>query len=188
MLKLKEKYKKEAIPKMKEKFDYDNDLAVPQIERVVVNTGFGEMVSEKSSSEKEKIYEDILEDLAMICGQKPVIRTARKSISEFNLKKGDPIGAICTLRRKKMYDFLDRLIHIALPRSRDFQGIEQNSVDQSGNLTMGIGEHICFPEVSPEKAERIFGLEITVVTTTENREEGLELFKLLGFPLKSNQG
>lgn len=187
MVDLKQKYKKEVIPQMKDKFGYQNDRAVPEIKKVVVNTGFGAMVSEKSSGEKEKIYKDILRDLAMICGQKPTMKNARKSISEFDLKQGEPVGASCTLRRKKMYDFLDRLIHIALPRSRDFQGINRKSVDQSGNLTMGIEEHICFPEVSPEKAERIFGLEVTVVTTTENREEGLELFKLLGFPLKSNQ-
>jgi large subunit ribosomal protein L5 len=116
-----------------------------------------------------------------------VLREAKKSIASFKTRKGMPIGASCVLRRKKMYDFLERLIHIALPRSRDFKGIDPKAVDQNGNLTVGVKEHIIFPEVSPEQAKQIFGLEITVVTTADNREEGLKLFRLLGFPIKEEK-
>jgi len=184
MIHLKEKYKKEVIPKMKEKFGYKNDMAVPMIEKAVVNVGFGRQMAGKSSDEKRKIYSFILEDLALITGQKSVLRNAKKSISGFKIREGMPLGGIYTLRKKKMYDFLERLIHIALPRSRDFDGIDPKSVDRSGNLTVGIREHIIFPEVSPEKAKQIFGFEVTIVTTAKTKEEGLELLKLLGFPIK----
>lgn len=182
---LKEKYQKEVIPKMKEKFGYKNDLAVPKIEKVVVNVGFGRQMAAKTSDEKKKAYASILEDLALITGQKAVLRKAKKSIAGFKIRQGMPVGAIFTLRKKKMYDFIERLINVALPRSRDFKGIDQKSLDGSGNLTVGIKEHIIFPEVSPEKAKQIFGFETTVVTTAKTREEGLELLKLLGFPIKS---
>jgi len=197
MINLKEKYKKEVIPQMMEKFGYNakgdisgkvrykNAMAVPKIEKVVVNTGFGKSTTGKTSDEQKKIAEAILNDLALICGQKPILTKAKKSISGFKIREGLPIGAQVTLRGKKMYDFLERLINIALPRSRDFQGIDLKAVDKQGNLTIGIREHICFPEILPEKIKSIFGFEITVVTTTKNREEGLELLKLLGFPIKS---
>lgn len=185
MIHLDKKYK-EIIPKMKEKFGYKSDLAVPKIEKVVVNVGFGKQITDKTSSEKKKIYDTILEDLALITGQKSVLRNARKSISGFKIRQGMPIGGIFTLRKRKMYDFLEKLIRIALPRSRDFQGIDPKSVDGSGNLTVGIKEHIIFPEVSPERAKQIFGFEITVVTTAKTREEGLELLKLLGFPIRNH--
>ena len=120
----------------------------------------------------------------MISGQKPIITKARKSISGFKVKKGQPLGAKVTLRGKRMYDFLERLIYIALPRSRDFKGIDQKSLDKSGNLTIGIKEHVCFPEISLEKVKFIFGLEVTIVTNAKKREHALELFKLLGFPIK----
>ncbi len=181
---LKEKYNKEAIPKMKEKFGYKNNLAVPSIKKVVVNVGFGKHITGKTGQERDKIIDSFIKDLALITGQKPVLRNARKSISSFKVRKGMPVGAVCTLRGQKMYDFLERLIHIALPRSRDFKGISQKSVDREGNLTVGIKEHIVFPEVSPERAKQIFGFEITIVTNAKTKEEGLELFKLLGFPIK----
>ncbi|MCD6178218.1 50S ribosomal protein L5 [bacterium] len=182
---LKDKYKKEVIPKMKEKFGYKNDMAVPSIKKVVVNVGFGRYVTNKTPQERESFINFLLNDLALITGQKPVLKNAKKSISGFKLRKGMPVGAVCTLRGQRMYDFLERLIHIALPRSRDFKGIDQKSIDKNGNLTIGIKEHIVFPEVSPEKAKQIFGLEVSVVTNAKTREEGLELFKLLGFPIKN---
>lgn len=184
MIHLREKYKKEIIPKMKEKFGYKSPLAVSKIEKVVVNIGFGRQIAGKTSEERRKIYDPILRDLALITGQKPILKRAKKSISGFKLRKGVPVGATCTLRKKKMYDFLERLIHIGLPRSRDFKGIAPKSVDEKGNLTIGIKEHIVFPEIFLEKAKQIFGFEITIVTTARTREEGLELLKLIGFPIR----
>ena len=185
MLRLKEKYIKEVIPEMMRRFGYKNKMAVPKIEKVVINTGFGRLIVGKTGEEQKKIQEGILNDLSLICGQRSVLTSAKKSIAGFKIKKGMPIGARVTLRRQRMYDFLERVIHITLPRSRDFRGIDPKSVDQQGNLTIPIKEHIAFPEVSPEKAKQIFGFEITVVTSTKSREEGLELLKLLGFPIKT---
>jgi len=184
MLRLKEKYKKEVIPQMMEKFGYKNPMAVPKIEKVVLNTSFGRLISGKTPEEQKKIYQPILEDLALICGQKPILKGAKKSISTFKIREGLPIGATVTLRRKRSADFLERLIHIALPRSRDFRGIDPKSIDKKGNLTIGIKEHITFPEILPERAKTIFGLEVTVVTNAKSREEGIELLRLLGFPIK----
>ncbi|PIP25102.1 MAG: 50S ribosomal protein L5 [Candidatus Nealsonbacteria bacterium CG23_combo_of_CG06-09_8_20_14_all_36_12] len=185
MLQLKDKFEKEVIPAMMDKFGYKNKMAVPKIEKVIINTGFGKEISGKTSDEQKKISESILNDLSLIAGQRPILTKAKKSISSFKIRKGLPIGAKVTLRGKKMDDFLMRLIHIALPRSRDFRGINPKSLDKKGNLTMGIKEHICFPEILPEKIKNIFGLEVTVTTTAKTREEGLELLKLLGFPIKS---
>ena len=185
ILKLKEKYKKEVIPDMMEKFGCKNKMAVPKIEKVVVNTGFGRLVAGKTTDEQKKIQDAIFEDLTLICGQRPILTRAKKSISSFKIREGMTIGVKTTLRGKRMNDFLERLIHIVLPRSRDFRGIESKSFDKKRNLTIGIREHIAFPEISPEKAKDIFGLEITVVTTAKTREEGLEMLRLLGFPLKT---
>ncbi|KPJ71524.1 50S ribosomal protein L5 [Parcubacteria bacterium DG_74_3] len=186
MMSLQEKYKKEVIPAMKEKFGYSSSMAVPNIEKVVINTGFGRLVAGKTSEEQKKIYEYILQSFSLITGQFPILTRAKKAISAFKTRKGMPLGACVILRGKKMYDFLERLIHVTLPRSRDFQGIPQKSVDKSGNLTIAIREHITFPEIQPEKAKNIFGLEITIVTTTRNREEGIELLKVFGFPIKAS--
>jgi large subunit ribosomal protein L5 len=185
MIHLKEKFEKEVIPKMMERFGYKNKMAVPKIEKVIINTGFGRLISGKTSKESEVIVNGILEDLSLISGQKPVLRLAKKSISGFKIHKGMPIGAMVTLRKKRMYDFLERLIHIALPRSRDFKGIDVSSFDKKGNLTIGIKEQISFPEILPERTKIIFGLEVTVVTNAKTREEGIELLKFLGFPIKS---
>jgi len=182
---LQEKYKKEVIPAMMEKFGYQSVMAVPKIEKVVLNTGFGRLVTGKSADEQKKIYEEMVNDLALIAGQKPLVTRAKKSIASFKLRQGMPIGACVALRRQKMNDFLERLIHIALPRSRDFRGIDQKSFDKKGNLTISIKENIAFPEILTEKVKSIFGLEITVVTTAKKREEGIELLKLLGFPKKT---
>lgn len=184
LLRLKEKYQREVVPAMLEKFGYKNPMAVPKIEKVIVNTGFGRFLSGKTSEEQKKISDSILTDFALITGQRAILTKAKKSISGFKTREGLPIGAKVTLRRKKMYDFLERLVHVALPRSRDFQGVNQSSLDEKGNLTIGIREHIVFPEILPEKTKLNFGFEITVVTTAKNREEGLELLKLLGFPIK----
>lgn len=183
-MKLLEKYKKEAIPAMMAKFGFKNAMAVPKIEKVIVNSGFGRMVAEKTSDEQKKICDAILNDLSLITGQKPNLTKAKKSISSFKIRQGLAVGARVTLRGKKMMDFLERLIHVGLPRSRDFRGIDQKSFDEKGNLSIGIREHICFPEISPEKVKTIFGFEVTVVTTAKKREEGIELLKLLGFPIK----
>jgi large subunit ribosomal protein L5 len=183
-MRLKEKYQKEVVPRMMEIFKYKNKMAVPKIEKVVVNVGFGKLVSGKTQEEQKKIANAILEDLALITGQKPIFTKARKSISTFKVKKGMILGAKVTLRGKRMYDFLERVIHIALPRTKDFQGISEKSFDKKGNLTIGIPEHIAFPEISPEKVEISFGLEITIVTNAKKREEAITLFRLLGFPIK----
>jgi len=185
MLRLQEKYQKEVVPAMQEKFGYKNIMAVPKIEKVVINTGFGRLISAKTSEEQKKIYTAISDDLTLICAQRLVLTKAKKSIAGFKTREGMFIGAMVTLRGKKMQDFLDRVIHIALPRSRDFRGIEMKSFDKKGNLTIPIKEHIIFPEVSPEKAKAIFGFEITVVTTAKTREEGIKLLRLLGFPIKT---
>jgi len=185
MVQLAEKYKKEVVPHMMAKFGYKNPMAVPRIEKVVVNTGIGKGIATKSAGEQKKSQEMVLGQLAAICGQRPVLKGAKKSIAGFKLREGMPIGASVTLRGRKMYDFLERLVHIALPRSRDFRGIDQKSFDKAGNLTIGIKEHIIFPEVSPEEAKTIFGFEVTVVTISSSREEGIELLKRMGFPIKS---
>lgn len=183
-MRLKEKYEKEIISEMMKRFDMKNKMEVPRVEKVVVNTSFGKMVAGKTKEEQEKICQQIIEELSLITGQKPILTKAKESISGFKIKKGQAIGAMVTLRRKKMYDFLERLINIALPRCRDFKGIERNWFDKSGNLTFGIKEQIAFPEVSPEKTKFIWGMEVTIVTNAKKREEAIELLKLMGFPIK----
>jgi len=163
---------------MRERFGYKNDLAVPKIEKVVVNAGIGKFLKD------EKAQETIINDLAKITGQKPVYTLARKAISGFKIRKGMKVGLKVTLRKKRMYDFLDRLIHVAIPRIRDFRGIPEKSIDKEGNLSIGIKEHIIFPEIAHEDVKLIFGFEVTIVTNAKTREEAIELFKLLGFPIK----
>lgn len=186
MLRLKDKYIKEIVPLLQEKFGFKNKMAIPKIIKVVVNTGFGKLIANKSSDEQKKIYEAIVNDLSLICGQKPIITKIKKSIAGFKIRKGMPVGSCVVLRGEKAYDFLEKLINLILPRSRDFQGIKPQSVDQKGNLTIGLKEHIVFPEISPEKVKNIFGLEITISTTAKNKEQGIELLKLLGFPFKKD--
>jgi len=182
---LAEQYKKEVIPAMMKKFGYKNSMAVPKILKVTANTGFGKLISGKTSEEQKKILNSILNDLAFITAQHPILTKSKMSIAGFKIRKGLAIGVKATLRRGKMYDFLERLIRIALPRSRDFRGIKPSSFDKKGNLTIGIKEQIVFPEILPERAKNIFGLEITVVTNAKKREEAIELFKLMGFPIKT---
>lgn len=178
MLRLKDKYRKQVIPAMKNKFGYQNDLAVPKIEKVVVNSGIGVFKDKKAQ-------ESIMNDLAIITGQKPAPRQAQKAIAAFKTRKGMIVGLAVTLRGQRMYDFVERLINIALPRSRDFRGLRDESIDQNGNLTIGIKEQIIFPEISAESARDIFGLEVCVKTTAGTKEEGVALLRLLGFPIKS---
>ena len=184
MLRLKEKYQKEVIPEMMKRFGYKNKMAVPKLKKVVVNVGFGKMVTGLDRGEIKKVCDEIKESLALITGQTPILTKARKSIAGFKIRKGAIIGAKVTLRRQKMYDFLDRLIHIALPRTRDFRGIKLSSVDRNGNLTIGIKENIVFPEASQESLKKMFGMEITIVNDAKTREEAIELYRLLGFPLR----
>ena len=186
MLRLKEKYKKEIVPAMLKDGDYKNIMAVPKIVKVVVNSCFGKEAATKTSQEREKIAQAIANDLALITGQKPKIVKSKKSIAGFKLRSGIEIAAVVTLRDSKMYDFIERLIYLTLPRSRDFQGLNSKSIDSRGNLNIGFKEHIAFPEIITEKEKTIIGLEITVATNTKTKEEGLKLFKLLGFPIKEN--
>ncbi len=184
MTNLKEKYKNEVVPQMVAKFGYKNPMAVPKIKKVVVNTGFGRQIVSKTSDEQKKFIVAVLDDLSLICGQRAVSTTAKKSIASFKVRKGMAIGAMVTLRGKKMYDFLERVINIMLPRSRDFRGIDPKSFDKRGNLAIAVKEHTVFPEISPEKVKTIFGLEIIVVTNAKSKEEGLNLLKAMGFPIK----
>ena len=187
MIHLKEKYKKEIIPAMMKEFGYKNPMAVPKIGKVTLNTSFGKLSVDKKGKEREKMIEDILRDMGSISGQCAVQTKAKKSIASFKTREGVSIGACVTLRRQKMYDFLERFIHITLPRTRDFRGIKASSVDERGNLTIGIKEYICFPEISPEKLKSIFGLEVTVTTTSKTKKEGLRLLELSGFPMKQKE-
>ena len=181
---LSEKYKKEVIPEMMGKFGYKNVMAVPKIEKVIINTGFGKQIVAKAPQEQEKFREAILSDLSLISGQKPILSLSKKSISAFKLRKNLAIGAVISLRKKRMYDFLERLIYIALPRSRDFRGIDQKSVDKNGNLTLGIKEQIIFPEIEFDKVDSVHGLDIVIVTTANTDEEGRALLGHLGMPYR----
>jgi len=187
MISLKEKYQKEVIPQMREKFGYKNNMAVPCIKKVVVNSSFGKAVAGKSASERGKIQDLIMQDLALIAGQKTNLVKSKKSIAGFKLREGLEIAAVVTLRKQKMWDLLERLIYLSLPRSRDFKGINPKSIDKNGNLSLGFKEHIFFPEIFTEKEKTIFGLEITIVTNARSKEEGIELYKLLGFPMKETK-
>lgn len=178
MSRLREKYIKEVIPKMRAHFGYKNKMAVPRILKVTVNTGIGKYRQE------EKVIEEIEKDIALITGQKAVPTQAKKAISSFKTRIGQPVGLKVTLRGRRMYDFIDRLISLALPRARDFRGLPKDSIDQRGNLNIGIREQITFPEISHEQVRTIFGLEISITTNAKNKEEGIELLRLLGFPLK----
>lgn len=169
---------------MMERFGYKNKMAVPKIEKVTVNTSFGKEVATKTGGEREKIQNLIVQDVGLISGQKPKLAKSKKSIAGFKLRQGLEIGAVSTLRKQKMWDFLERLIYLSLPRTRDFRGLNPKSIDKRGNLNIGFKEHINFPEIFAEKEKTIFGLQITVSTNAKNQEEGLALFTLMGFPMK----
>jgi large subunit ribosomal protein L5 len=178
---LKEKYQKEIIPALKEKFNYSNGFLVPGIKKVVINVGFGRRV-------KDKDYIDNIEKtLINISGQKPVFTKAKKSISSFKVREGMIIGAMVTLRGERMYNFLEKLVNVSFPRVRDFRGISEKSVDKQGNLTIGFKENTAFPEVKVDDINNIHGLEVIVDSSAKNREEGLELFRMFGFPFKKEE-
>jgi len=187
MDKLKDKYNKEIIPAMMKRFGYKNPMAVPKITKITLNSSFGKNVASKTSGEREKVQKFIMSDLALITGQQPRLVKSKKSIAGFKLREGLEIAAMVTLRKQKMWDFLERFIYLSLPRSRDFQGLNPKSIDQRGNMNIGFREHISFPEIFIEKEKTIFGLEVTISTNAKNREEGEALFRLLGLPLKSEK-
>ena len=173
-----EHYQKEVVPALREQFGYNNAMAVPKIEKVVVNIGTGRFREDTQQQEIQKYF-------AMITGQKASARPAKQAIASFKTREGMIVGYCVTLRGKRMYDFLTRLIRIALPRTRDFKGIPTASCDPSGNLTLGIKEHTIFPEMIGEDYHFLFGLEVTIVTSARSREEGIALLKLMGVPLQT---
>lgn len=184
LLNLREKYKKEVIPEMMKKFGWASPMAVPRITKVVINSGFGKTVSGKGSGEREIVEKYISDNLIAMAGQKPSLRKAKKSIAAFKLREGVNVGAAITLRGGRMYDFLGKLIYLVLPRKRDFRGLNPKSISKTGELSIGFREHTLFPEVKIEREKNIFGLEIVIATTAKNKEEALDLFKLMGFPFE----
>ncbi|RLB97545.1 MAG: 50S ribosomal protein L5 [Deltaproteobacteria bacterium] len=176
---LKENYINEVVPQLTKTFNFTNRFQVPKLEKIVLNMGLGEAVT------NPKIVDSAAAELALIAGQKPIITRSKKPIANFKLRADLPIGCKVTLRRKKMYDFFDRLVNIALPRVRDFRGISPKAFDGMGNYTLGITEHIIFPEIDYDKTDSIKGLNITIVTSAKNDEEGREFLKLLGMPFKN---
>lgn len=181
MARLKEIYKKEVIPLMMKKFGYKNCMRVPRIEKICLNMGVSIAKSDSKALESAK------KSLALISGQQPVVTRAKKSIAGFNLRAGMPIGCKVTLRGGRMYEFLDRLFNLAIPRIKDFQGISSDQFDKRGNFTLGLREQLVFPEISYEKVERIQGLSVTIVTTAEDDEEAKELLVSLGLPFKNRR-
>ena len=173
-----ERYRNEVITKMTEKFKYKNFLQAPRIKKIVVNMGIGK------ASQDIKILEKAMTELSLITGQKPIIRRAKKAISNFKIKKGNPVGCKVTLRRKMMYEFLDRLINVVIPRIRDFRGLSVDSFDERGNYNLGIQDHTIFPEIDYDKVERIQGMDVNITTTAKTKEEALELLRLLGMPFR----
>jgi len=175
---LKARYRAEIIPEMKSAFSYGNVMEVPGLTKIVVNMGVGD------AAKDSKLIEGAIRDLTAITGQKPQVTRARKSIAQFKLREGMPIGAHVTLRGDRMWEFLDRLLSVSLPRIRDFRGLSAKQFDGKGNYTFGLTEQIVFPEIDLEKIDRPRGMDITVVTTATNDEEGRALLRLLGFPFK----
>ena len=178
MASLKNKYRDEIAPKLKEELGLDNVMEVPRITKITLNMGVGEAVGDK------KVMENALADMTKIAGQKPVVTLARKSIAGFKIREGWPIGCKVTLRGERMWDFFDRLVHIAVPRIRDFRGLNPKSFDGRGNYSMGVREQIIFPEIEYDKVDKIRGLDITITTTAGTDDEGRELLKAFGFPFK----
>ena len=174
-----EKYRKEIVPRMREKFGYKSPMQVPAIKKVVVNMGVGEAIADI------KILDKAQEELAMITGQKPIRRVAKAAIANFKTREGVPVGCKVTLRNRMMYEFLDRLINATLPRIRDFRGIPANSFDQQGNYSMGLKDQSVFPEIDIDRLPRVQGMDITIVTSARNNKEAYELLKLFGMPFQA---
>ncbi|MCU0652020.1 MAG: 50S ribosomal protein L5 [Candidatus Omnitrophica bacterium] len=181
-VRLLEKYRLEIIPKMMEKFSLKNRFAVPHLDKIVVNMGVGEAIGDI------KILDKAMEELSMITGQKPIMRRAKKAIANFKIRQGLPIGCKVTLRRVMMYEFMDRLINVAMPRIRDFRGIPDNSFDKAGNYTMGLPEQTIFPEIEYDRITRAQGMDITfVIKNAKNTAQARELLRLFGMPFKESK-
>ncbi|WP_026369818.1 50S ribosomal protein L5 [Kallotenue papyrolyticum] len=175
---LREKYQRDVIPALTREFGYKNPMQVPKVEKVVINIGLGEAL------QNPKALDAAVEDLTAITGQKPVVTRARKSIANFKLREGQAIGAMVTLRGDRMYEFLDRLMNLALPRIRDFRGVSRRAFDGRGNYSIGLREQIVFPEIDYDKVDKLRGLEVAIVTTARNDTEGYALLKHLGMPFR----
>ena len=184
---LAETYKKQVIPAMMKEFGFKNSMAVPKIRKIVLNVGFGKEVAKANKESVRRIESLVSPDLATITGQKAVFTKSHKSIAGFKIREGMVLGAKVTLRKKRMWDFLERLVFIALPRTRDFRGIDPKCIDKNGNINLGIKEHVVFPEIIQEKEKQVFGLEITIDTTAKNAKECEELLRHIGFPLKKDK-
>jgi large subunit ribosomal protein L5 len=181
MARLKDRYNEEIAPALKESFGIDNPMRIPRLEKIVVNMGVGEAV------QNSRALDGAMEDLARITGQKAQLRRARKSIAGFKIREGMPVGARVTLRGERMWEFLDRLISVALPRVRDFRGVSPSSFDGHGNYALGLREQLIFPEISYDAIDATRGLDVAVVTTTESDEEARELLRLLGMPFRRDE-
>lgn len=179
MARLKKKYQEQVIPAMMKEFGYKNQLQVPRLEKITLNVGLGEAI------QNIKALDAAVAEIAAITGQKPVITRAKKAIANFKLREGLPIGCMVTLRRERMYEFLDRLIHVALPRVRDFKGVSDRSFDRRGNYSLGLRDQIIFPEIQVDKVEKARGLSVSIVTTAKTDQEGKALLKYLGMPFVS---
>tara|TARA_B100000315_G_scaffold111136_1_gene101937 strand:+ start:2294 stop:2833 length:540 start_codon:yes stop_codon:yes gene_type:complete len=179
MARLKKFYQEKVVPQLKKDFNYKNLNQVPRLKKIALNIGLGE------ATQNAKIIDSALEQLKTIAGQKPVVTKAKKSISNFKLKEGSPIGVAVILRRERMYEFFDRLVNVALPRVRDFRGVSEKGFDGRGNYTMGIKEQLIFPEIHYDMVEKILGMNITIVTDAKSNEEGKSLLKLMGMPFRS---
>jgi large subunit ribosomal protein L5 len=179
MSQIKEYYEKTVVPALLESFQYSNMMQVPRIEKIVLNMGMGEAIH------NIKVLDAAVEELMAIAGQRPVVTRAKKSIAAFKLRTGMPIGCMVTLRKQRMYDFLDKLVNIALPRVRDFRGVSGKAMDGRGNYSLGIKEQIIFPEIDYDKIDKIKGMNISIVTTAQTDKEGKELLKQLGMPFKN---
>lgn len=180
MARMKERYREEIAPALRERFGYENPMQVPKITKVVVNMGVGEAVA------NSRALDGAMSDLSQITGQKPQMRRARKSVAGFKIREGMPVGARVTLRGERMWEFLDRLISVALPRVRDFRGISDRSFDGRGNFALGLREQLIFPEISYDQIDATRGMDVAVVTTAETDEEGRELLRLLGMPFRTS--
>lgn len=179
MSRLKETYQTDLMPALTKEFSYTSPMEVPRLEKIVLNMGLGEAI------QNIKVLDAAMEELTLIAGQRPVVTRARKSIASFKLREGMPIGCMVTLRKGMMYEFFDKLVNVTLPRVRDFRGLSDKSLDGRGNFTLGIKEHIIFPEIEYDKIDKIKGLNITIVTTAKTDEEGKALLKMMGMPFKT---
>lgn len=180
MSRLLERYKSEIVPKLAEQLGKPNVLSVPRVEKVVVNMGVG------AALQDQKRLEEAADSLGLITGQRPVITKAKRSVSGFRLREGMKIGCMVTLRGRRMYEFLDRLISLALPRVRDFRGLKRNAFDGCGNYSLGISEQMVFPEIDPDRVSHVQGMDVTIVTTASNNDEGYALLSALGMPFQSS--